>query len=336
VDGDAHSSFIHSFTFVLTRHLLLSQIPLSKLRTSSHQHLLASTVNLLTYQSTNLPTYKSTTRYRLPTPTVYNLPDQPLPTHRISKNILSQGFSILSQGFATLLRSKNITGVSSTFHPSKNITGFSSTFHLLRSIYPRTSDFLLRSIWPTLLRDSIMFTYSFSYMLSEFLFKGINPMSVSGNSPGGSILEMLTQTARATVTPTNKKRRVSSDSTKRAFTKPVNASVTDKDIFELAYPKGYVHRIDPTDDGGNLLDDSYHNDDDMSSVLSEGTDITPMKRTAHKYYCVCSKCGHEIGTHSKTHYTNAASHARTCFGKQKLIEVCACLLFFFVNTLFLF
>jgi hypothetical protein len=180
-----------------------------------------------------------------------------------------------------------------------------------------------------------MFTYSFPYMLSEFPFKGINPMSVSGNSPGGSILEMLTQTARATVTPTNKKRRISPNSTKRAFTKSVNASVTDKDIFELAYPKRYVQRIDPTDDGGNLLDDSYHNDDDMISV-SEGTYITPKKRRAHKYDCVCSKCGHEIGTDSKTHYTNAASHARTCFGKHKLIEVCTRLLFGSVNILFMF
>ena len=173
-----------------------------------------------------------------------------------------------------------------------------------------------------------MFPYSFSYMLSEFAFKGINPMYASGTSHSGSIIEILAQTARATVTPNNKRRKPSLNSVKRAFTKAVNAPVTDKDIFELAYPDGYIQRLDPTDDGGNLLD-GWDREDDMSSVSeenSQGMDRSK-KRRGHAFYCTCSKCGTEIGTDSKSRYTNAASHARTCFGKQKLIEVCVCLLF---------
>ena len=125
-----------------------------------------------------------------------------------------------------------------------------------------------------------MFPYSLSYILSEFVFKGINPMYASGTSHSGSIIEMLAQTARATVTPNNKRRKPSLNSVKRAFTKAVNAPVTDKDIFELAHPKGYIQRLGPINDGGNLLGGSDC-DDDMRSVTEENSqdiDCTPKKK----------------------------------------------------------
>ena len=99
-----------------------------------------------------------------------------------------------------------------------------------------------------------MFPCSFLYILSEFLFKSLNPMYVSGSSHSGAIIDILAQTARATVTPNNKRRKPSLNSAKRVFTKPANAPVTDEAIFELAYPKGYIQRPDPIDDGETLLD----------------------------------------------------------------------------------
>ena len=175
-----------------------------------------------------------------------------------------------------------------------------------------------------------IFPCSFLYIFSDFLFKSLYPVYVSGSSHSGAIIDILAQTARATVDPNNKRRKPSLNSVKRAFTKAVNAPVTDKDIFELAYPDGYIQRLDPTNDGVNLLDCSDC-DNEMSSVSEENSqdmDSTPKKRRGHAFYCTCSKCGTEIGTDSKNkRYTNAASHARTCFGKQKLIEVCAHLIY---------
>ena len=179
-----------------------------------------------------------------------------------------------------------------------------------------------------------MFQVTLSFLLSKTLFMGHSPLYASAESRTNTIIDVLASSAKATNTP-NGKRRKTNMSMKKSFCKPVNHPVTQKDLFEVAYPEGYRRRLDPTDDGGNMLDD------DSDVTTCDGMEGSPdedhdsKKKKTHPYYCICKKCGIEVDSDSNTRYTNGVSHAANCYGRSRLIEVGTYLVFLLCNLLFL-
>ena len=86
-----------------------------------------------------------------------------------------------------------------------------------------------------------------------------------------------------------------------ASLKSVEAAITKKDIFSLLFSKGWERTKTVAD-----VDD----DDDDSE-----DELLGFKKKEKEYHVQCDKCDHITYSASKTQYTNAGTHANSCYGK---------------------
>ena len=150
-------------------------------------------------------------------------------------------------------------------------------------------------------------------IITMAVFSGLAPLGATGN---GHILDLFTRQAIATTKKGGKKNK------RRSPIKNVDDKVTDKDIFEVVYPDGYKKNlIVENEDGENLHDDPAFDDvldDDNDCQVVETAGKARKKKLMKEFFVNCEKCNFAIESNSDTHYTNGASHAKTCYGVDNL------------------
>ena len=161
-------------------------------------------------------------------------------------------------------------------------------------------------------------------IITRTVLSGCAPWGMTGDGRRGTILASFGR--RATATAGKKKKGTKNK--RPSHMKKVGEPITDMDIFQLIYPNGYKKNLiiededghnlhsDPADDA-DPFDDEQDNDDSPRCLV-----VKPKKKKSpHEFFVTCRKCTKDIGANSETHYTNPASHARTCYGADNIHKV---------------